>query len=173
MTPSPRIRFANSARPVRTLGLGVIGLGTVGTGTLKVLAEHRREIQRRLGCNLQLKVICSRSVHKRDLSWLGQPVKITSDWRKVVHDPEVHIVVELVGVLSTARAIAFAVLDAGKHLVTANKQLVAEHGAELVSAAARTTWVWASKRVWPAEPPFCTRCGKGWRVKTLPRFMAS
>ncbi|MDR3674603.1 MAG: homoserine dehydrogenase [Acidobacteriota bacterium] len=132
MNPSPRIRFANSARPVRTLGLGVIGLGTVGTGTLKVLAEHRREIQRRLGCNLQLKVICSRSVHKRDLSWLGQPVKITSDWRKVVHDPEVHIVVELVGVLSTARAIAFAVLDAGKHLVTANKQLVAEHGAELV-----------------------------------------
>ena len=84
MTPSPRIRFAKSARQDRSLGLGVIGLGTVGTGTLKVLAEHQEEIQRRLGCDLQLKVICSRSVHKRDLSWLGQPVKITSDWKKVV-----------------------------------------------------------------------------------------
>ncbi|MFZ0959789.1 MAG: homoserine dehydrogenase [Terriglobia bacterium] len=132
MTPSPRIRFAPSASHGRTLGLGVIGLGTVGTGTLKVLAEHQREIQRRLGCNLQLKVICSRSVHKRDLSWLHQPVKVTSDWKQVVGDPEVNIVVELVGVLPTARAIAFATLKAGKHLVTANKQLVAEHGVELV-----------------------------------------
>ncbi len=132
MSLSPRIRFANPARQKPSLGLGVIGLGTVGTGTLKVLAEHQREIQRRLGCALQLKVVCSRSVHKRDLSWLRQPVKITTDWKQVVHDPEVNIVVELVGVLPTARAIAFAALQAGKHLVTANKQLVAEYGAELV-----------------------------------------
>lgn len=132
MKSSPRIRFAQSGRAGRTLGLGVIGLGTVGTGTLKVLAEHQREIQRRLGCDLQLKVICSRSVHKRDLSWLPQPVKLTSDWKQVVGDPEVNIIVELVGILPTARAIAFATLKAGKHLVTANKQLVAEHGVELV-----------------------------------------
>lgn len=132
MNPLPRIRFAKSARQDRSLGLGVVGLGTVGTGTLKVLAEHRGEIQRRLGCDLQLKVICSRGVHKRDLSWLRQPVRVTSDWKEVTSDPEVDIVVELVGVLSTARAIAFAALGAGKHLVTANKQLVAEHGVELV-----------------------------------------
>jgi homoserine dehydrogenase len=135
MDATPRIRFSEGAaslREKRSLGLGLIGLGTVGTGTLKVLLEHQPEIRRRLGCNLQLKVVCSRSVHKRDLSWLRQPVKLTSDWKQVVRDPEVDIVIELVGVLSTARAIAFAVLDAGKHLVTANKQLVAEHGIELV-----------------------------------------
>jgi len=135
MNASPRIRFSESADPPRnsrSLGLGVIGLGTVGTGTLKVLVEHQREIQRRLGCKLQLKVICSRSVQRRDLSWLRQPVKITSDWKQVIRDPEVDIVVELVGVLPTARAIAFAALDAGKHLVTANKQVVAEYGVELV-----------------------------------------
>ena len=132
MSLSPRIRFASPARRDRSLGLGVIGLGTVGTGTLKVFAEHQREIQRRLGCPLQLKVVCSRSVHKRDLSWLHQPVRVTTDWKQVVHDPEVNIVVELVGVLPTARAIAFAALEAGKHLVTANKQLVAQHGVELV-----------------------------------------
>jgi homoserine dehydrogenase len=132
MSPSPRIRFAKSARAHRSVGLGVIGLGTVGTGTLKVLAEHQREIQRRVGCALELKVICSRGVHQQDLSWLHPPVKITSDWKQVVRDPEIDIVVELVGVLSTARAIAFAALEAGKHLVTANKQLVAEYGVELV-----------------------------------------
>jgi homoserine dehydrogenase len=131
ITRSPE-NSVGSKRPERSLGLGVIGLGTVGTGTLKVLMEHQREIQRRLGCDLQLKVICSRTVHKRDLSWLRQPVRVSSDWKRVVRDPEVHIVVELVGVLPTARAIAFAALKAGKHLVTANKQLVAEYGVELV-----------------------------------------
>ena len=58
MNASPRIRFANAARPPlekRTFGLGVIGLGTVGTGTLKVLMEHQGEIRRRLGCGLELK----------------------------------------------------------------------------------------------------------------------
>lgn len=132
MKPRTRIRVAKSRAPGRSVGLGVIGLGTVGTGTLKVLAEHQAEIRRRLGCDLHLKVICSRSVHKRDLSWLGSSVKITDDWKEVVRDPDVNIVVELVGVLPTARAIARATLDAGKHLVTANKQLVAEYGVELV-----------------------------------------
>jgi homoserine dehydrogenase len=115
----------------RRIGLGVIGLGTVGTGTLRVLAEHEREIDRRLGCKLELKAVCSRTIHKRDLSWLRRPVKITTKWKEVVHNPEVDIVVELVGVLKTARSIAFATLDARKHFVTANKQLVAEYGVEL------------------------------------------
>jgi homoserine dehydrogenase len=132
MDRSPRIRFATSGHEERSLGLAVIGLGNVGTGTLKVLAEHQPEIRRRLGCDLKLKVICSRGVHKKDLSWLRPPVKITADWKQVVRDPDVHIIVELVGVLPTARAIAFATLEAGKHLVTANKQLVAEYGVELV-----------------------------------------
>jgi len=135
MNTSPRIRFADTADSPsgkRSLGVGVIGLGTVGTGTLKVLAEHQREIRRRLGCDLELKVICSRSVLKRDLSWLRQPVRVTADWKQVVHDPEVDIVVELVGGLGAARAIAFSALDAAKHFITANKQLVAEHGVELV-----------------------------------------
>lgn len=51
----------------RTIRIGLIGVGTVGTGTIKVLLEHKREIQRRLGCKLELKTICSRSIHKRDL----------------------------------------------------------------------------------------------------------
>ncbi len=116
----------------RSVGLGIIGVGTVGTGTIKVLQEHRQEIERRLGCRLLLKMICSRSIHKKDLSWIKEKVALTSDWKDVVANPEVEIVVELVGKLPTARAIAFAAVNAGKHLVTANKQLVAEHGIELV-----------------------------------------
>ncbi len=103
-----------------------------------MLAEHQREIQRRLGCRLELHTLCSRTIHRKDLSWLGQPVHLTPDWRKVVDDPEIDIVVELVGVPSTARQIAFAALKAGKHLVTANKQLVAEHGVELAEQSRAT-----------------------------------
>jgi len=115
----------------KAVRLGIIGVGTVGTGTIKVLEEHQREIERRLGCKLELKVICSRTIHQRDLSWLRGPVEITSDWKDVVNDPEVDAVIELVGDLKTARAIAFAAIAAGKHVVTANKQLVAEYGIEL------------------------------------------
>src|SRR6266404_4888979 len=90
-----------SHSPRRTIRLGVIGMGTVGTGTIKVLLEHRREIERRLGCDLELKTICSRTIHKRDVSWMGRTVKSTADWKDVVRDPEIDIVVELVGELAT------------------------------------------------------------------------
>ena len=133
------IQIANSSaaarEPRKTVGLAVVGLGTVGTGTVKVLAEHQGEIQRRLGCKLELKTICSLGIRKKDVSWLGRQVKTTVDWHEVVRDPGIDIVVELVGVLSVARAIAFAAIDAGKHLVTANKQLVAECGVELAEHA--------------------------------------
>ncbi len=136
MTARPRIRFSTGAVSRRTgdraIRIGLIGLGTVGTGTVKVLLEHRREIEKRLGCRLELKTVCSRSIRRRDLSWLGRGVATTKDWKEVVDDPEIEIVVSLVGDLRTERAIARAALAARKHLVTANKQLVAEHGVELV-----------------------------------------
>ncbi|MGH9470620.1 MAG: homoserine dehydrogenase [Terriglobia bacterium] len=128
-----RSRPSNS----RAVRVGLIGLGTVGAGTVRVLLEHQREIDRRLGCNLQLTALCSRSIRQRDLSWIGQPVELTTDWQEVVRNPEIDIVVELVGKLSTARAIAHAAIAAGKHLVTANKQLVAEHGMDLIERARR------------------------------------
>jgi homoserine dehydrogenase len=104
----------------------------VGTGTIKALTEHQREVEHRLGCKLELRTICSRNIHKKDLSWLRQPVQVTRNWKTVVGDPNVDIVVELVSDTATARAIALAALDNRKHLVTANKELVAEHGVELV-----------------------------------------
>jgi homoserine dehydrogenase len=137
MSRNPRIRFSSSEaiqRPARrSVGLAVIGLGTVGTGTLKVLHEHQHEVQRRLGCRVELKTVCD--IQVKELSWLGRGVKTTSDWRQVIADPEVDIVVELIGGVTHARQVAFATLDARKHLVTANKQLMAEHGVELAERA--------------------------------------
>jgi homoserine dehydrogenase len=116
----------------RVISLGLIGVGTVGTGTTKVFLEHQHEIERRLGCRLKLKTICSRSIHTKDLAWLKPAVEITVDWKQVVSDPEIDIVIELVGEKATALSIARAALGAGKHLVTANKQVVAEHSMEIL-----------------------------------------
>jgi homoserine dehydrogenase len=133
MTKIPRIRFSTSGALSpsrrRTISIGIIGLGTVGTGTVRVLSEHEREIERRLGCRLELKTICD--VKAKDVSWFGRPVRITRDWKKVIQDPGIDIVVELIGGATVARDVAFAALRAGKHLVTANKQLVAEYGVKL------------------------------------------
>lgn len=131
---SVRTVHSGASRPApdrRVIRLALIGLGTVGVGTVKVLQEHEREVERRLGCRLELKTICD--IQAKDVSWLGRPVETTTDWRQVIRNPEVDIVVELVGVLPTARAIAFAAMQAGKHFVTANKQLVAEYGVELAA----------------------------------------
>ena len=126
-----RIVFSDAAPKSRrrVIRLAVVGFGTVGTGTVKVLQEHELEIERRLGCRLELKTVCD--IQVKDVAWLGRSVEITRDWKKVVADPDVDIVVELIGGTTIARAVAFGALDAGKHLVTANKALVAECGVEL------------------------------------------
>lgn len=144
MLRKQRISFAasealGSGRGRRTIGLAVIGLGTVGAGTVRVFMAHQRELERRLGCRLELRHVCSRSILKRrDLSWLGREVKRTRDWREVLRDPSVDIAVELVGEPATALTIARAALKARKHLVTANKHLVAEHGQELAERSAQS-----------------------------------
>ena len=117
----------------KTFGIGLVGLGTVGTGTLKVLREHQAEVRRRLACRLELKAVCD--VRPQDYSWLGRKVRVTKDWRQVVGNPEVNVIIELIGGVSVAREVAFGTVQAGKHLVTANKQLMAEYGLELAERA--------------------------------------
>ncbi len=130
MNPSKRKKISPSGDG-QVVRVGVVGLGTVGTGTVGVLLKHQKEIDRRLGGQLILKVVCSRTIHQRNLSWMGRKVETTHDWRQVVRDPELDIVVELVGGPETALAIARETLRRGKHFVTANKFLVAERGMEL------------------------------------------
>ena len=117
----------------RAIRVAIVGFGTVGSGTAKVLLEHHHEVERRLGCRLELKTVCD--VLKKDLSWLPRSVEVVFDWKRVIADPEIDIVVELIGGVTHAREVALAALKARKHLVTANKHLVAEYGVELTERA--------------------------------------
>lgn len=118
------------ATPVR---IGIVGLGNVGSGTLRLLHRNVDQIERKLGFPLEVSAVCSRSVHAEpaDAVALHPNAYRTSSWDELVACPDVEIVAELVGGTTVAREIIESALAAGKPIVTANKELLAECGAEL------------------------------------------
>jgi len=116
---------------MQPVNLGVIGLGNVCSGTLDILAENADQIALKLGFPLRVAAVCSRHVSGKKLPGaLGSPLQ-TTNWREVVEHPDIHIVAELIGGSTVAREVIEAAAAAGKSVVTANKELMALHGAEL------------------------------------------
>jgi len=114
--------------------VGLLGLGTVGGGTLNVLYRNAVEISRRAGRDIRVVHAAAREYDPAGLEGLDQ-VRVTDDAFEVVNDPEVDIVVELIGGYSPARELVLQAIDNGKHVVTANKALIALHGNEIFAAA--------------------------------------
>ncbi len=116
---------------MQPVNLGVIGLGNVGSGTLDILAENAEQIALKLGFPLRVAAVCSRHVSAKKLpAAFGSPLQ-TTNWREVVEHPDIQIVAELIGGTTVAREVIEAAAAAGKSVVTANKELMALHGAEL------------------------------------------
>jgi homoserine dehydrogenase len=118
------------------VGIGLIGLGTIGTGVVKVLARNGRVIEQRLGFPLRLVRIADLDTTRdRGVELTG--IRFDSDAEALIADPRVEIVVELIGGTDAARRLILAAIERGKHVVTANKALLALYGAEIFEAAAR------------------------------------
>ena len=117
------------------VGVGLIGLGNVGTGTLQILTENARSLREKLGFRLAVKTVCSRNIHAKKSLVCPDGITRTDNWREVVNNPEVDIVVELIGGTATARNIIEESLKQRKSVVTANKELMALCGPELWSLA--------------------------------------
>jgi len=118
-------------KPVK---VGLLGLGTVGGGTLNVLVRNAAEIARRAGREIKVTHAAARDYDPSKLEGLDD-VTICSDAFEVVRDPEVDIVVELIGGYSPARELVLEAINNGKHVITANKALIALHGNEIFAAA--------------------------------------
>ena len=117
-----------------TLGIALVGCGTVGGGVAHVLLAHAERITQRAGRALALRRVVVRDPNKpRDP--LIAPELISTDIAGAIHDPAVHVVVELIGGLGVAKKVVLDALAAGKHVVTANKALLADSGAEVFEAA--------------------------------------
>jgi homoserine dehydrogenase len=119
---------------VKPVNVGLLGLGTVGCGVINVLARNGDEIARRAGRGIEVVAASARDLERpRDCSLDG--ICLHADPFDVVNDPQVRIVVELIGGTSPARELVLAAIEQGKHVVTANKALIALHGNEIFAAA--------------------------------------
>ncbi len=113
---------------------GLVGLGTIGTGLVTLFQEHGELVDERLGFPLELAAIADIDL-ARDRGVSLDGYRMTAEWRELLDDPGIEIVVELVGGTGVAREIVLASLAAGKHVVTANKALLASCGEEIYRAA--------------------------------------
>ena len=119
---------------VRALRVGMIGIGTVGSGTFRVLARNQAEIAGRAGRPIEVVMVAARNL-ARAAGVVGGNVPLTDDPMRVATHPDVDVVVEVAGGTGPARDWVLAAIAHGKHVVTANKALLAVHGAEIFAAA--------------------------------------
>ncbi|MFN8894616.1 MAG: homoserine dehydrogenase [Betaproteobacteria bacterium] len=117
-----------------TLRVGLLGIGTVGSGTFEVLARNQEEIRRRAGCGIQITVVADLDTARAEAVVKGR-ARVVADATAVVADPDVDVVVELIGGYGVAKALVLEAIRRGKHVVTANKALLAVHGTEIFAAA--------------------------------------
>ncbi|MDY0341258.1 MAG: homoserine dehydrogenase [Coriobacteriia bacterium] len=120
---------------MRTINIGLVGLGTVGSGVVEILARHGDEFRTRAGVDLVLRMCADRSFERAEALGI-EPSRFTAEIAEVIDDPEIDIVVELIGGTGVAREVVLGALRAGKTVVTANKALMATHGREVMDEAA-------------------------------------
>ena len=120
---------------MKPIQVGLLGIGTVGSGTFQVLQRNQEEIRRRAGRGIQISMVADLDV-ERARSIVGQGVQVVGDARAVIANPDIDVVVELIGGYGIAKALVLEAIAAGKHVVTANKALLAVHGTEIFAAAA-------------------------------------
>jgi homoserine dehydrogenase len=119
---------------VKPINVGLLGIGTVGAGTFTVLRRNQEEITRRAGRAIVLKMIADKDV-KKARKLVGKSAIVTADAMEVVNHPDIDIVVELIGGTTVAKRFILKAIKNGKHVVTANKALLAIHGNEIFAAA--------------------------------------
>lgn len=119
---------------MKPIQVGLLGIGTVGSGTFNVLRRNQEEIRRRAGRGIEITMVADLDV-TRARAVVGEGVAVVSDAREVIANPDIDIVIELIGGYGIAKALVMEAISAGKHVVTANKALLAVHGTEIFAAA--------------------------------------
>ncbi|MBL0252652.1 MAG: homoserine dehydrogenase [Polaromonas sp.] len=119
---------------MKPIQVGLLGIGTVGSGVFNVLNRNQSEIQRRAGRGIEITMVADLDT-ARAQAIVGSKVKVVNDARAIIANPEIEIVIELIGGYGIAKQLVMEAIAAGKHVVTANKALLAVHGTEIFAAA--------------------------------------
>jgi homoserine dehydrogenase len=121
---------------MKPIQVGLLGIGTVGRGTFEVLLRNQEEIKRRAGRGIEIAMVADLDT-ARAQQVVGHHAKVVSNAQEVIDNPDIDIVIELIGGYGIAKRLVMAAIEAGKHVVTANKALLAVHGTEIFAAAHR------------------------------------
>ncbi len=122
------------ASTLKAIKIGLLGLGTVGTGVVRIIEAHQEDLQSQVGSPIVIEKILVKDLHrKRPIA--VNPMKLTDRAEDILHDPNIDIVIEVIGGIEPARSYILEALSHGKHIVTANKDLIALHGAEVFAKA--------------------------------------
>jgi homoserine dehydrogenase len=119
---------------MKPIQVGLLGIGTVGSGVFNVLQRNQDEISRRAGRGIQITMVADLDV-ERAKAVVGEGIQVVNDARAIIANPDIDIIIELIGGYGIARALVLEAIAAGKHVVTANKALLAVHGTEIFAAA--------------------------------------
>lgn len=119
---------------MKPIQVGLLGIGTVGSGVFNVLARNQDEISRRAGRGIEITMVADLDL-ERAKAVVGADIQVVNDARAIIANPDIDIVIELIGGYGIARALVLEAIAAGKHVVTANKALLAVHGTEIFAAA--------------------------------------
>ena len=119
---------------MKPIQVGLLGIGVVGSGTFSVLRRNQEEIRRRAGRDIEITMVADLDV-ARAQALVGEGVQVVGDARAVIANPEIDIVIELIGGYGIAKTLVLEAIASGKHVVTANKALLAVHGTEIFAAA--------------------------------------
>jgi len=126
--------MSNAGGTLKPINVGLMGIGTVGGGTFNVLRRNQEEIGRRAGSAIAIKMVADKDL-ERARAIVGERALLTADARDIVNNAEIDIVVELIGGTGIARELILQAIAKGKHVVTANKALLAQYGNEIFAAA--------------------------------------
>lgn len=118
----------------KSVKVGLMGLGTVGTGVVRIIQGHQEDLQKQTGLSIEIKKILVRNMDKERTVSIP-PELVTLDADELVNDPEIDVIVEVIGGIHPTKEYILQALENGKHVVTANKDLMAESGAQILSKA--------------------------------------
>ncbi len=121
---------------MKEIGVGLLGFGTIGAGVVKLMGKNASLIEEKLGVRLRLRKVADLDI-TTDRGVPVEPGVLTRNADEVLNDPKISVVIELIGGYNTARDLILKAIENGKHIVTANKALLAVHGEEIYAAAAR------------------------------------
>jgi homoserine dehydrogenase len=120
---------------MKPIKVGLLGLGTVGTGVVRIIEGHQEDLQRQTGSNIEVVKILVQNISKlRNIA--VDPAKLTESAWEIIENPEIDVIIEVMGGVTVTKEYLLAALDKGKHIVTANKDLMALHGPEILAKAA-------------------------------------